>query len=105
MTINPTYHELPVRARRHHVRDWLGVSEQVFTKLVEAGVLVGHKFLGQGRAVFYREEVLAAVERGALTAPAAAERAEIGTTEARRAQRAEGKTRERGMGRRGERAA
>jgi hypothetical protein len=81
MTIELDFDRLPLRARRHHVRDWLGVSEEVFTKMVRAGVLTPHYFLGTGRAIFYREEIRVAVLAGRLTAPVAAVAATAGKTE------------------------
>lgn len=78
MSNEPTLEELPVRARRHHVRAWLGVSDRLFTKLVTAGVVVEHHFLGDlsTRAYFKRDELLAAERAGRIErAPPKARRA------------------------------
>jgi len=60
--------DLPPRRylRRRVVRDYLGVDECEFTKLVRTGILVARYLKGRGRAFFRRDEVLAAEQTGRI---------------------------------------
>lgn len=57
--------ELPEKRllRRGEVREFLGVSEQVMSKMVAARTLVAVYLEGKGRAFFRRDEVLKLVEK------------------------------------------
>ena len=54
--------ELPSQRylRRGVVRDYFGISDEEFTRLVRGGVFIAHYLQGKGRAFFRRDEVLAA---------------------------------------------
>lgn len=56
--------------RRGAVQRYLGVSEQMMKKLVEAGVLTPVYFGGGGRAFFDRDKILEAESSGRLFSPA-----------------------------------
>lgn len=55
--------------RRGAVQRYLGVSEQMMKKLVEAGVLTPVYFGGGGRAFFDRDKILEAESSGRLFTP------------------------------------
>lgn len=52
--------------RRGVVRDYFGICDRDFTKIVEAGVLEPKYLFGGGRAFFEREKVLKAEADGKI---------------------------------------
>lgn len=66
--------ELPNRRylRRGIVRDYLGIDDDEFTKLIRSGVLTPVYLQGRGRAFFKREEVLTAESSNKIFKPAKA---------------------------------
>lgn len=63
--------ELPNKRylRRGVVRDYFGLSDEEFTVLVRAGVLIAHYLQGKGRAFFRRDEILAAESANKIFKP------------------------------------
>lgn len=58
--------ELPQKRylRRGHIISYFGIDERDMTKLVTAGVFTARYLLGDGRAFFLRDEVIAAERDG-----------------------------------------
>jgi hypothetical protein len=63
--------DLPLRRylRRGVVRDYFGIDDRDFTKIVEAKVLEPHYLFGGGRAFFKRDQVVQAEAEGKIFRP------------------------------------
>jgi hypothetical protein len=63
--------ELPASRylRRGAVRNYFGIDDADFTKLLRAGVFTPHYFQGKGRAWFRRDQILAAEDEGKVFRP------------------------------------